>query len=144
MDVGEAAARAMFFCQIGGLFQRRAAFDDSCTVAAGVLDLYRRRADGNENSRRDCKAGGVIGHALRVVAGRRRDHALPALIGGQSRKPIERAALLERRRELQILEFEPDIGAGDLGQRPAMIEIRPLDETGERRCRGLDVAEGNG
>src|ERR1700722_2980535 len=83
----------------------------------------------------------VIGDALRMVAGGSRDHALLALISGQGRQPIERAALLEGRGELQIFEFDPDIGAGDVGQCAAMIKIRPLDETGKRRSRGLDVTK---
>ena len=71
----------------------------------------------HHDRRRDAEAPGVIGHALRVVAGRHRDHAGGRLLRRQLRQPVQRAALLERGGVLQVLELQPELGAGDLRER---------------------------
>ena len=82
---------------------------------------------------------GVIGHALRMIAGRHRDHAALAFVRRQRQQPIERAALLEGRGELQVLEFEPELAAADLAQRPALVAFGDDDRAGNGSGRGSDI-----
>ena len=56
----------------------------------------------------------MIGEPLRMVAGRGRDHAARALLVGQVQQFVERAAFLVGGGELEILELQPDLGAGQL------------------------------
>jgi len=57
----------------------------------------------------------MVGNALRVVAGRGRDHAGHRRAALEQRSElVERAALLERSSELQVLELQEDSGADDL------------------------------
>ena len=58
----------------------------------------------------------VIGDRLGVVAGRHRDHAARALGGAQRRELGERAALLERVGDLQVLVFDEHLRAGERGE----------------------------
>ena len=55
----------------------------------------------------------VIGDRLRVVAGRHGDDAARALGRRQRGELVERAALLERIGDLQVLVFDEDLGAGE-------------------------------
>ena len=74
----------------------------------------------------------VVGDALRVVAGRHGDHAALALLRRELQQLVQRAALLERGGELQVLELEPDLGPGDARQRLAAQAGRVHDDS--RRC----------
>src|SRR5437762_5599499 len=75
-----------------------------------------------------------------MIAGRHRDHAALSFVRRQRQQAIERAALLEGRGELQVLEFEPEIAAADLAQRPALVAFGDDDGTADRGRRGRDVA----
>ena len=70
----------------------------------------------HHDRRRNAEPLGVIRDRLRMVAGRRGDHAARALLRRQLQQFVERAALLVGGGELQILELQPDFGADDLGQ----------------------------
>ena len=60
----------------------------------------------------------VVRDALRVVARRGGDHAArPRRSGARCARKLRGAALLERARELQVLELQPELGARDLGER---------------------------
>ena len=61
----------------------------------------------------------MIGDGLRMIAGRRGDHAARPLLGGQLEQLVERAAFLVGGGELQVLELQPDFRADDVGQGPA-------------------------
>ena len=87
---------------------------------------------------------GVVGDRLRVVAGRDREHALGALGGRELRHLVERAALLERGRELQVLELEEDLAAADLRQRSRRQARRLADLAGDARGGGADVVDRQG
>ena len=110
--------------------------------AARALDLDRRREARHHDRRRDAHALGVVRDRLRVVAGRDREHAVRALVGGELRHLVERAALLERRRELQVLELEEDVAAGELGQRARRQARRARDLAGEAPGGRADVVDG--
>jgi hypothetical protein len=64
----------------------------------------------------------VPGDALRVVAGRDRDDAAGALAGVQRQQAVQRAAFLERGGELQVLELQVKLAAGDRRQRARVQE----------------------
>ena len=83
---------------------------------------------------------GVIGDALRVVAGRHGDDAALALVRRQGRQPVERAALLEGGGELQVLELEPDLAAEDLGQRAARSRSRSRRWRPRSRARAASMS----
>ena len=117
---------------------------DLRAVTPGVLDLHHRRADGHHDGGGNAEPVRVIGHALRMIAGRHRDHAAPALVGRQRQQSVERAALLEGRGELQVLEFEPEFAAADLAQRPALVAFGDEDGTADGGRRGGDVVGRDG
>ena len=83
----------------------------------GAGDLGERRAGRHDDRRRDAEPVGVVGEALRVVSGGRRHDAAWRGRVREGEQEVERAPLLERGRELQVLELQPDAGAGDLRQR---------------------------
>ena len=85
----------------------------------------------------------MIGHTLRVIAGRHRDHPAPALVGRQRAQAIERTALLEGRGELQVLEFQPEPAAANLAERAALAAHRCNDRTMDRGRGGPDVRQRN-
>ena len=55
--------------------------DDVGAVALGLRDLDGRRGVRHDDRRRDAEPLGMISDRLRVVAGRRRDHAARPLLG---------------------------------------------------------------
>ena len=112
---------------------------DLRAVTPGVLDLHHRRADRHHDGSGNAEPMCVIGHALRMIAGRHRDHAALPFVRRQRQQPVERAALLEGRGELQVLEFEPEIAAADLAQRPALVAFGDDDRAGNGSGRGSDV-----
>ena len=85
--------------------------------AARALDLHRRCEARHHDRRRNAHALRVIRDALRVVARRDREHAGGAFGRGQLGHLVQRAALLEGRGELVVLEFEEDLAAGHLAER---------------------------
>ena len=90
----------------------------------------------HHDRRGDAQAARMIGHALRMVAGRHRDHAAPrACSAGQLHQAVERAALLERGGVLQVLELQPKLGAGDVRQCPRR-QARGDDDLAREPCRG--------
>jgi len=111
MDEGEAVLGresrrfAMRFAQPGaaqhhvGAMRRRA------------LDLGEGSALGHDDGRRNAETPGMIGDALRVVAGRHGDDAGAALLRRQALQLVERAALLERAGRMQRFQLEDDLRA---------------------------------
>ena len=100
-----------------GVIEAVAAQDDLGAEAARALDLHRGREARHHDYRRHAHPLRVVRHALRVIAGRYRDHTAPALVFGQRQQPVQRTALLEAGGELEVLELEVHLGAGNLRQR---------------------------
>ncbi len=87
---------------------------------AGALDLGRLRR--HQHGRVDAEGTGRQRDAQAVVAGRGGDHARLGVAAGPQRQRGDaggRAAQLERSRPLQVLELQPDVGAGSPAQRRA-------------------------
>jgi hypothetical protein len=110
-----------------GVLEGVALEHDLGAEAARVLDLDARREARHHDRRRDAHPLGVVRDRLRVVARRDGEHATGALGRRQLRHLVERAALLERCRELQVLELEKDLATADLRQR-SRREARRLDD----------------
>ena len=105
------------------LSQLDAAQHDGRPEGARALDLHRRREARHDDRRRNAEPLRVPGHALRVVAGRDGDHAAGTLRGVELREPVQCAALLERGRELKVLELQEHRRAGDPGQGTVGLEM---------------------
>ena len=86
---------------------------------AGGGDLHERRRLRHDDGRRNAEPLGVVGDGLGVVAGRHGDDAARAFVRRQRQQLDQRAALLERGGRLQILVFDPDVGAGQPDRRGA-------------------------
>ncbi len=80
-------------------------------------------------------------HGLRVIAGARRDDPARSLVRAQAEQLVERAALLERARKLEIFELEEDACASASRKRGAFAERRPPELTSDEALRALDVGE---
>src|SRR5262245_7333230 len=80
-------------------------------------------------------------YALRMVARAHRDDAAAALGGVEREQLVQRASLLERGSELEVLELQPDIDARHARQRAAVVERGACDRSGDARGRGADVLE---
>ena len=59
----------------------------------------------------------MVGHALGMVARAHGNHAALTLLGVKLRQFVAGPPLLERGGELQVLELEKHLRAGDLGER---------------------------
>ncbi len=82
---------------------------DRRSVAARRRDLQLVGALPHDDQRVDSLLARGPGDGLGVVAGGDRDHAVPLLLVGQLREPVERAAHLERARALEELRLEADV-----------------------------------
>src|SRR5215469_12663583 len=76
-----------------------------------------------------------------VPSGRHRHHATLALIGREGGELIKRATFLERRRELQILEFEPDVATRHFRQCRRMVRRRTQNHAMYDVGRGTDMLQ---
>src|ERR1019366_2497353 len=65
-------------------------------VTARRRDLDERRGQGHANLGADAELAGMVGHALGVISGRGRDHALGTFFGTERKQFVQRAALFER------------------------------------------------
>ena len=135
---------AIFARELAGLLQRLAGDDGLGAMAPGVLDLHHRRADRHHDAGGNAEPVRVIGDALGVIARRHRDHAAPPLVRRQRDEPVQRTALLEAGGELQVLEFEPEVAAADLGERPALVAFSDNDGAADGRGGGDHVSGRDG
>ena len=134
MDEGQAVALGDLPGMAGRILDALALEHHPGTEAPRVLDLHERRVARHDDGRRDAQAPRVVGDALRMIAGGHGDHARGRLLGRQLRQAVQGAALLERGGVLQVLELEPDLGAGDLRQR-ARRAGRASPRSGRRAAR---------
>jgi hypothetical protein len=77
------------------------------------------------------------GHSLGVVARTRRDHAVPALLGGEPGDTHVRTANLERTGTLQVLALQVDRPAHFAAQPPRVFERRRPDNVLQQLGSGL-------
>ena len=141
MNEHEILARGHFEGMASRFVECVAVQHDLRAEAARALDLHTGREARHHDDGADPEPVRVIGDTLRVVAGTHRDDAARALFRRQLRELVARAPLLERGGELQVLELEEDLRAGDLGKSPGFDARRIEDLALQQGCRGLDVGE---
>src|ERR1017187_8664698 len=110
----------------------------------GVLHLRERCSLGHDDGGRYAQPPGMIGDPLRMIARRHGNDTTLALIEVKRQQLVEGAALLEGRCELQVFEFEEDLGAGQSRQRARMPGWRDLDCARNRARGALDIGKSNG
>ena len=132
MDHGGAVDDGERLCVQGRLGVRRTFEDDRRAELAGAADLDLRCGARHHDGRGDVEPSRVIGQALRVISGRRGDHAAGFLLVGQLQQRVERAALLERTGDLQLFELEADIDADGIGQPRRVAARRDRDRAAIR------------
>ena len=107
------------------------------------LDLHERRGHRHHDGGRDPQPRGVVGDRLGVVAGGHGDHA-PRPRGRVERgELVERAAILERVGDLEILVFHMDVGAGQRRELGGRQHRRAQHLARDRAARRLDVRNGD-
>jgi hypothetical protein len=108
------------------------------------LDLVEGGGLRHHDGRRNGEPASVVGHGLRVIAGRHGDDAAVPFAGRQRLKLHIGAAVLEGVGDLQILELDPDLGARQLRQ------LRRVEQGGshhialEQRACLADVVDRHG
>jgi hypothetical protein len=128
----------------GGFGQRVAMQDNARAMAACMLHLRVGREGRHDDGGGNAEPAGMIGHALGMVAGRHSDDAALSFVGRELQQGVERAALLERGGELQVLELDPDVGLGDARQRLAPEARRVHHGAADARGGELDVFQRDG
>ena len=106
MNEGKAILLAAAYGFLARLVVIRAGQNDFRAIAARRGHFHQRRRQRHADLRLDTALGRVIGHRLRVISRRSRDHAPPPLFLREQENLVQRAALLERARHLQIFEFQ--------------------------------------
>src|SRR6185369_17422065 len=139
----EAALDGRLQREVLGAVEVVALEDHLGAVPARLLDLHERRVARHHDGRGNSQALRVIGHALRVIARGAGDDAALALPGRERRELVERAAFLERCRELVVLELEVHLGPGDLRERARMQEGRLDHLAADHFGCGFDVLQGD-
>src|SRR3546814_9245034 len=110
--------------------------DHRATQLTRVADLGEWRDGRHDDDAFDTEPRRVMRNTLRVVAGRHRGDAGSAFGVAEAHQLVERTTLLERRGELEILEFDPDLGTGDLRQHTRM-RARRADQRSEEHTSEL-------
>ena len=117
--------------------------DDRCAQRAAIGDLDQRRELRHHDRRRNAEQSRVIGEALRVIAGRRRDHAAPAFVRRELEQCVARAALLEAAGALQVVELAVNMRAGELRQWNRLDARREIDAARDAHAGSFNVGEGD-
>ena len=115
--------------------------NDGGAERLGRLDFHERRRHRHDDGCRNGKTAGVIRDRLRVIAGGHRNDAAAAFVGGQRGELDAGAAFLEGVRDLQILVFDEDLGAGQRRQRRRRQERRAQHVTADRAAGHLDIGK---
>jgi hypothetical protein len=105
--------------------------------AARAFDLHAGREARHHDQRAQAQPLRVIGHTLRMVAGRHGDHAACTVLG-KIDQLVARTPFLERGCELQVLEFQEHLGADDFRQRARLDAGRIEHLTLQARRGALD------
>ena len=124
-----------------GLVVVRAVQNDFGAVGASRRNFRQRSGKRHHDAGVDAVASGVVGDALRVIAGRGGDHAAGALFAAEREQFVQRAALLECSGALLVVEFQEN---GIVGQRRKMFpsECRERCECRREFCSSADLDVG--
>ena len=116
----------------------------SAPYALVAAIFTERRGHRHHDGRGDAEPRRVVGDGLRVIAGRHRDHAARAIVAVERGELVERAALLERIGDLQILVFDEHLGAGQLREPRRRQHRRAQNAAVDDRLGVLDVGQRDG
>ena len=126
VDEGEPASPASA-CACAAAPSRSSPSSTTRAPQPRVFSTFTKAWARHHDRGRDAEPAGVVGDALGVVAGRHGDDAAAAGLLGELDQPVVGAALLERGGVLEVLEFQPQLAARDLGERPGQQAGRALD-----------------
>ena len=129
---------------LGGFVQGVAKENDGRAVGPGVFGFHQRGADRHHDGGRNAEALGVVGHGLRVIAGRHRDDAAPALVRAEAVQFRDRAPLLEGAGRLHVLVLHAHHGAGELGKPWGRNERRAQHMALDRARGAFNIGEADG
>ncbi len=116
VNEGEAFGGGAAFGLGEGFVETLAEEDDFAAEVFGGVDLGDGGMLGHVDDGADAEAGGVIGEALAVIAGRGADNAAGAFFRRQEEELVEGAALLEAAGHVEVFELEVDGVAGEGGE----------------------------
>ena len=111
------------------------------TEDAGLTHLGVRRVPGHDDGDRDIQPAAVIRQRLGVVARRHGDDAAFSLALVQEAQTVECAALLERGRELEVLELQQQFPARERRERPRRRQGGDRHMLGDAAPGGADGGE---
>ena len=109
----------------------RALQDHLRSIAPRREELGHGDPERHEDGGRDAELLRRERDALSVIAGRCRDDAPRALLGGEAREPVGRPADLERARALEILELQVHGRAQHVGEMLGHVERGPHDDVAQ-------------
>ena len=141
MEEGEAVGGALADGFGAGFVVIGSVEDDVGSVARSRGHLNQRRHERHDDARADAVLAGVEGDGLGVVAGAGGDDAAPALLVGEGKDLVERAALLESAGALQVVELEEDLLAGHLGEARGVAGGREINVAADALACGADRIE---
>jgi hypothetical protein len=141
MDEGKTHLGLQLACMSVGIVERFAFQYYIAAYALGLHHFHGWRGARHHDGDRHVQPRTVIGKPLRMVAGRRRDHAALALFVGQQQERVERTALLVGGSELVVLELQPDIRTNNLAERLRIHGGGAHHRTRDPLCRGLHIFE---
>ena len=122
----------------------RQGFADQNDIRAprrGAGDLRRRRELRHHDRGGYTQQTGVTRDRLGMIARRHGDHAARSLVPGQHRQAIGRATLLEGAGDLQVVQLQQHVRAGNAGYRLAGQHRGAQDAPGNTLGRLLNVLE---
>ena len=144
MDKGKPAFFGNLIGPRLGIVEPLAMQYDIGLMAFSLLYFYRRRVFGHNDRDRYAEPMAMIGNALRMVAGRSRDHAALAFTVRQLEQLVQRTPFLKRSGELQIFKFQPDIRARQIRERLALHGRGPNDRIGNALMRSAYALQRDG
>ena len=141
MDQGEPVLRDQPIRRRPGFGHRFAEENHLGAIALGVPDLVEGRMLRHDNRGRDAEPRRVIGHSLRVIARRDRDHASFSRGIVKRKKLQKRAALLEAARSLHVLVFDEDTRSRERRKLRRFHSGRPQDGVLQPGCGQPDSGQ---
>jgi hypothetical protein len=141
MNVREALVAHQLFRFLVRLIPDRSVQHDLRAVAARGGDLRGRCVFGHADDGADAVNLRRQRDALRVIAGRRADHAARLLLLRHQREFVQRSADLVRADALKHLRFQPDFESRQLAQLPRRQQRRVFDMRRDARADFAEIVE---
>ena len=144
MDVGQALLGGNPVGLGPGFGEVAALHDNPRAEALRGADFDQRRIVGHDHRDRNAEQLAVIREGGGVIAGGGGDDPAFLLVAGEAQQGVARAALLERARALQVVEFAENAGAGDFRQGDRFRTGGNDHAARDAAAGGANVCEGDG